>query len=266
MRRFAVVSCLLLAASLVAPLGGHVAHAAGGTPIESIPVVRRSGVTSLSPSHADNFQGVTLDHGFHFISPSSIVLNLNGAYTELDATAYGVDQEGYNLIFQNVSDPTTGVQQLLNVRVAANAQSPIEINVRGVTRLSISEPDGVQFATIDLVGSLQDALPRYVAPTYPLPNTVIPTNTSVVFLWHGFPGASAYLLHVWLVKQSGTTAIGPTTHVFLSQLIFGHTSYTWDDRGFLPGTYQYDLLPLDRYGNALAGRSPSIQFTVSQSS
>jgi len=69
-----------------------------------------------------------------------------------------------------------------------------------------------------------------------------------------------------MVKQSGHTAITPTTPVSLSHLVFAHTSYTWNDHGFLPGTYQYDLMPVDQYGNALAGATPPIRFTIASSS
>lgn len=271
MRRFTVVSCLLLAVSLVAPFGGHVAHATGtlSTPIESIPVVRRSAVTTLSSSQTATFQGFTLDHGIHFVSDAGLlVLNLGGAYTRLEATIYNTGGCDGQLAFQDASDPAAGLRQLTSILIHPNNEHPINLNVRGVTRLSIVLINlGVCFNghNMDIVGDFIGSA-RYVTPTYPSPNTVIPTNTSVVFLWHGFPGASAYLLHIWLVKQSGTTAITSNTRVFLSRLIFGHTSYTWDDRGFLPGIYQYDLLPLDHYGNALAGRNPAIQFTVSQGS
>ena len=267
MRRSSVCRCLLLSVSLVSPFGGRVAHATG-VPIEAIPVISRNAVTTLSPSHADTYQGFSLDHGYHFsYVGAGIVLNLGGsAYTELDATVYALDPTvGSSILnFQDVSNPTNGLRQIASVSIDAGGQRQIKVNVRGVSRLSNVLSEGAQDDT-DLVGVLIGS-PRYVAASYPSPNTVVPTNTSVVFLWHGFPQTTAYLLHIWLVKQSGTTAIGPTTRVFLSQLIFGHTSYTWDDKGFLPGAYQYDLLPLDRYGNALAGRSPAIQFTVAQGS
>jgi hypothetical protein len=129
----------------------------------------------------------------------------------------------------------------------------------------VRDQDGGE-AVMDIVGAVVGSSSGQVIPSYPATNAIIPANTSVVFLWHGFPGAAAYLLHVWMVKQSGKTTLTVTSRVSLSTLVVGHTSYTWDDKGFLPGTYQYDLMPLDRYGNALAGKSGPIQFTVVSSS
>lgn len=276
MRRFAVVSCLLLAVSLTAPFDARVADATKATPIERIPILQSNNVSRLSSSSPGQFKGVPLTHGLQFKQDGSTVqLNLNGAYTEFVGTAYGdsvADRGGITLVFQDVSNPSAGVKELFTLKgFSGDEQHPFKVNVRGVKTLLIIQHEEWCCITpvADLVGSfmgIPPAPPRSVLVLYPTSGAVTPAQASTVFLWHGFPGAAAYLLHIWLVKQSGTTVIGPATRVFLSQLVFGHTSYTWNDRGFLPGTYQYDLLPLDRYGNALAGRSPSIQFTLSQGS
>jgi hypothetical protein len=53
------------------------------------------------------------------------------------------------------------------------------------------------------------------------------------------PRAVNYAFHVWMVSQSGSATITKYTPVTFSTLVYHMTSYTWDDHGFLPGTYQY---------------------------
>jgi hypothetical protein len=65
-----------------------------------------------------------------------------------------------------------------------------------------------------------------------------------------------------MVSQSGSATITKYTPVTFSTLVYHMTSYTWDDHGFLPGTYQYTLLPLDARGKALAGWSTSVQIAL----
>jgi hypothetical protein len=101
-----------------------------------------------------------------------------------------------------------------------------------------------------------------VVPLSPLGDAHITPNTAVRFAWKPFAGAQGYLLHIWIVRQTGSVALTATTAATLSTLVFGQASYSWNDRGFLAGTYAYALLPLDANGNALATWSPASQFTL----
>jgi len=84
----------------------------------------------------------------------------------------------------------------------------------------------------------------------------------VLFGWQSFPGAANYAFHIWMVSQSGSATISGSTPLTFAATVHSKTSYTWDDHGFLPGTYQYALLPLDAKGKALAGWSAPVQITV----
>jgi hypothetical protein len=104
--------------------------------------------------------------------------------------------------------------------------------------------------------------PRAVVPVYPTGAIAIPPGIPVRFAWRPFPGAANYLLHIWLVHQAGRTPITARTRIDLAALVLGRTGYVWREGGFLPGTYEYALLPLDRLGNALAGWSAPIALTI----
>lgn len=99
-------------------------------------------------------------------------------------------------------------------------------------------------------------------PRFPTPNAGVSADSKVLFGWQLFPRATNYAIHIWLVGLSGSTALKPTTPVFFAASIYHNTSYTWNDHGFLPGTYQYALLPLDDQGHNLAGWSAPTQFTI----
>jgi hypothetical protein len=135
----------------------------------------------------------------------------------------------------------------------------------GLLELAIND----DFASLsDNAGTLIVAItdlsspPPAVAPIYPTGAIAIPPGIPVRFAWRRFPGAANYLLHIWLVHQAGRTPITARTRVDLATLVLGKTGYVWHQGGFLPGTYQYSLLPLDRLGNALAGWSAPISLTI----
>jgi hypothetical protein len=65
-----------------------------------------------------------------------------------------------------------------------------------------------------------------------------------------------------IVQADSNTASTPFS---FSASIFHKTSYTWNDHGFLPGTYYYSLLPLDDQGHNMAGWSAPTQFTIASS-
>jgi hypothetical protein len=101
-----------------------------------------------------------------------------------------------------------------------------------------------------------------VVPLYPRDNAGLPPNTPARFAWKPVVGAAGYLLHIWMVQQSGSTAVSATTPLSLSTFVFGKAGYTWKTAGYLPGTYDYALLPMDRKGNALAPWSKAVQITI----
>ena len=76
------------------------------------------------------------------------------------------------------------------------------------------------------------------------------------------PGAAASLLHSCRVRQAGTAPITAHTRIDLTALVLNKTTYVWHDHAFLPGTYQYAPLPLDRLGKALAPWSAPIALTI----
>jgi hypothetical protein len=106
---------------------------------------------------------------------------------------------------------------------------------------------------------------QQVVPLSPLGNAHLSPNSVVRFAWNPFAGAQGYLLHIWIVKHNGAVAMTATTRLTLSTLVFGQTSYSWNDGGFLAGAYAYSLLPLDANGNPLAKWSPAIQFNIDAS-
>ena len=101
-----------------------------------------------------------------------------------------------------------------------------------------------------------------MAPIYPTGNAGLPPDTPLRFAWKPFTGATNYLMHIWLVKQTGSVVITPTTPITLSTIVFGHTTFIWKNHGFLPGAYEYSLLPEDSYGNVLAPWSPAVQINL----
>jgi hypothetical protein len=139
------------------------------------------------------------------------------------------------------------------------------------TRIRVS---GIQFLTVgaqetcvgpvDVQGTLTIGPPAMtqVVPRFPTGNAGVPAESKVLFAWKPFPRATNYAIHIWLVGLSGSAVLTPTTPFSFSGSVYHKTSYTWNDRGFPPGTYQYSLLPLDDSGHNLAGWSTPVQFTI----
>jgi len=109
------------------------------------------------------------------------------------------------------------------------------------------------------IGSLP---PTQVVPRYPTTGSAVAPESSVPFAWQAFPGATNYLFHIWLVNQSSSIALSKYSQVTFSTLVYHKTSYTWNNHGFLPGVYQYQVLPLDTTGKALASFRTPVQITV----
>lgn len=90
----------------------------------------------------------------------------------------------------------------------------------------------------------------------------MPTNRAVLFQWHPFQGAAAYQLHAWLVRPLGNSTISRGTLTTFATTVYGKTTYAWNDRGFLPGLYRYELLPANGSGYTLADWSPPTDFKI----
>ena len=88
-----------------------------------------------------------------------------------------------------------------------------------------------------------------VTPIYPTGGAGIPPGESVAFAWKPLVRANAYLLHIWIVNPAGTQSIKATSLVTLSTLVYNKTTYRWNTKGYLPGTYDYSLLALDSTGH-----------------
>lgn len=101
-----------------------------------------------------------------------------------------------------------------------------------------------------------------IVALYPTGNAGVPPDTKVRFAWKAFPHAMHYAFHIWMVKQAGSVTIKSTTPVVFSTLVFDKTAYLWNNQGFLPGVYQYSLLPLNANGDALAPWCSPIQINI----
>jgi hypothetical protein len=247
-------------------------RAGGGTALDSLPLSDVVGVARLSPDKPGTFQGSKIDQGLQFMThdtgiDSTVKVHLGGGYAMLNGTIY-VEPSPYPVLLtvQDVSNPATGVKQLFQSSVEPSAQASFALDVHGVQDISlIVHKNGGNCCdneTADVVASLTGTPPSYVKALYPTTNVVIPPATSVTFLWNGYPGSTAYMISIWLVRQSGSRVITPQTRIATTKIIFGATSYIWNDSGFFPGKYRYDIMPIDRYGNAVAGRSRVIQFSI----
>jgi hypothetical protein len=151
--------------------------------------------------------------------------------------------------------------------ITAQAHNPMVVTFNATGRYVMIQLQGrnwLQLAEVVVHGSwyVPPHQTGVVTPLYPTGKAGLPRNKPVQFAWKPFKGAANYLLHLWLVKQVGSTVIGPTTPVTLSVLVHGKTAYMWNVRGVLPGTYSYSLLPEDAYGNALTPWSPAVQNTI----
>jgi hypothetical protein len=192
---------------------------------------------------------------------------LGGRFDMLSGVVYANDAlKTEGLFFISSVDAHGAKASLFNVALGPGKQAAFKISIHGVTSLVLGT-GGAGF--FDIVAGLTPAgqAPAVspgpqVVVRYPTGGAGVAAGSKVPFAWEAFPDAVSYVLQIWLVKQAGTTAITARTPVVLSTLVFQKTTYVWDDRGFLPGDYQYDLIPLDAEGNALAPRSSPQQITV----
>jgi hypothetical protein len=246
-------------------------HAGQGIALESLPYTHPAAVTVLTPSKPGAYQGFTIDQGLQFTSQnanapdSALEFHLGGRYASLTGTVYKDSASAHAALItiQDISNPVSGVKQLF--QSAVSDQTTFTVDLHGVQDISI----GTQYsgccggsAIVDMISRLMGTGPTGVTVLSPAANAIIPRGTPVSFLWKSYPGTTIYVLSISLIKQSTTRALTPASKISFTNLVFGATSYDWNSTGFLPGLYQYDIQPIDKYGNARGGASPAMQFTI----
>jgi len=251
----------------------HPGYAGPATTLEALPLTHAVGVSVLSPASPGHFTGFDIDHGLQLTAQnatpgSALEVHLGGLYTSVVGTIYGDTASACNAVvtLQDVTNPASGVKQLFQATVNPSAQATFNIDLHGVQDITIDNQrqyncGGSNPEMVDIVSSLT---PTPVTGVSPAANAVIPRATPITFRWKRSAGASIYMLSISLVKQSTNKALTPASKVTVTKLVFSGTTSTWNPAGFLPGIYQYTILPLDRYGAALASGSLAVQFTLAQ--
>lgn len=246
---------------------------AQGVPLESLPATN-TGVDVLSVTTPGHYRGTALTHGvqlwFHNGDQQQAEFRLQNKYETLTGTVYGDDKNihGSGTFTIYNSGDANHKKALFTTPITGNTQVPFHISVRGVSFLYLEYAfsccnDGA----IDVVAAVSNGTssPKpstQVIPRYPTNGAGVAANSKVLFGWQPFPHATSYAFHIWLVGLSGSASLTSSTPFSFSASIYHKTSYTWDDHGFLPGTYQYSLLPLDDQGHNLAGWSTPTQITI----
>ena len=268
-RSAVVVVCLLM---VLANLGVSSGVAATGTPqttpLESLTFVTSTGVTTATPAHPGRYLGHPILRGLE-IGPaqySSVTFSLGGQYEVLAGIVYVDDAEKSMGSFSISGIDAHGSKSFLySVSLGPKKQATFRVSTHGLTSVTVSSGGGL----FDVVADLTAGSKVPVAPTgpqvivrYPVGGAGVAAGTKVPFAWQPFAHAASYVLQLWLVQQMGTTPISANTPLTLSTLVYHKISYVWDTTGFLPGVYQYDLIPLDADGNALAPRSNPQQITL----
>jgi hypothetical protein len=90
-----------------------------------------------------------------------------------------------------------------------------------------------------------------VALSFPANNAIV-TGTSLPLAWSPFPHASAYLVHVWLVKADPGQAVTASTVANTALTVIG-TRASVSTANMLKGVYGWDVAALDAKGALIAG-------------
>lgn len=237
--------------------------------LESLPFVSSSGVVTNSPTQPGHYLGRPVTRGLQ-IGPSRysvVVLSLGGGYDSLSGVVYAEDGKTSGGTFSmKGSSASSGSSSLFSASLTPGKQEPFTLSIKGMTSLTLSMGETGWFDVVaDLtVGATVAQAPAgpQVIVRYPTGGAGVAAESKVLFAWQPFSHALNYVLQIWLLRQTGSTVINNTTTVTMTTLIYHATTYTWDNHGFLPGVYQYDLIPLDANGNALAARSNPQQITL----
>lgn len=257
-------------------------------PLESLPqaTIGDGGFKVIPPGNSANFQGQPIRHGLQASSVSVsgpyAFFRLDGHYSKLSGTIYEDDSNGgsagtgFFIYNDDGHSPqcegygggncaTSGTALFKYTLTSPISSTTFSVNVSGVHLLGIGFDSNDKL--YDIVAALTPAAPRpipahaYVQAISPLTGAVA-TNGRVFFRWHPFRNSSGYLLRVWLARPIGDGRIPRGTPLTFSATIYGASSYSWQDRGFIPGVYDYDLLPLTASGSHLVDWSPANEFRI----
>jgi hypothetical protein len=195
-----------------------------------------------------------------------VTFALGGQYHILAGVVYADDAQKSEDAFSISGSGAHGSKSLFSISLGSKKQAAFRVSTQGLTSVTLGT--GVM-GRLDVVADLTAGTKAAEAPTgpqvtvrYPVGGAGVAAGTKVPFAWEPFARASSYVLQLWLIQQTGTTPINASTPVTLSTLLYHKTTYIWDTTDFLPGVYQYDLIPLDAHGNALAPRSNQQQITL----
>lgn len=285
--KIAAIACLVAVVSLAAPLTHHVAHAqhqaVTPVPLESLTPIDPAGIVVIPPGNSAHFQGQPITHGLQ--GDGHIAYDLSRRYTTFSGTVYiddGSTCGGFSgndchfSVFdesQAYHSPSGDYQwttdhPLFDYSFSSSITTiTFSINVQGVSLIEIDLTGG---ATTDLVATLTPVshnpqpkpLQTHVQAISPNVSRAVPSNRAILFQWQSFRGATAYQLHAWLVHPLGNSSIQQGTPTTFAVTVYGKATYVWQDRSFLPGLYQYELLPVNRNGYALADWSRPTEFKI----
>jgi hypothetical protein len=260
--------CLMLAMANSAISAGAATQTRTTTTLESLTFASSVGAVTDSPAHPGRYLGRPILRGLQLglTQYSAVSFALDGQYDVLAGTVYADDAQKSDGSFTISGSDGHISKSLFSISLGAKKQAAFRLSTRGLTSITLGMG---AIGRLDVVANLTTSTKAPVAPTgpqvvvrYPVGGAGVAAGTKVPFAWEPFAHASSYVLQLWLVQQTGTTPLSASTPVTLSSLVFHKTSYTWDTTGFLPGVYQYDLIPLDASGNALASRSNQQQITL----
>jgi len=277
MKRIVVI---LLAGIITVPIAtfgrsSHIARADvpryTSVPLDSLPLVQSDSnhANIISTGSLGHYRDMTIRNGVQLLGcqGAAAEFNLHGKYDELSGAFYNegpASDDTPGVTIEDASNPNQK-QTLYSTGLTPAGQAHFRIRVQGVAYVVLTKDYKCNDnSNVDSVATLSSGSlpPTQVVPCFPTGNAGEPANSRVRFGWQPFPGAANYAFHIWMISQSGTVAITPSTPVTLSTLVYHKTTYMWDDHGFLPGTYQYALLPLDATGKALAGWGTPVQITI----
>lgn len=247
---------------------------ATSVPLESLPIAGNSeGVSVISPGNAGHYRGDAITHGLqlNIAGYTHAEFHLHQQYEELTGTVYADDGDGGSTPSFDIYDSSDPAhkQVLYTVTLGAEHKASFKVPVHGVDFIMLAMDNPGE---LDVVATLSSGIssngtsptpkPAQIRIRYPTANADVPANSKVIFAWQPFAGAANYAFLICVVGLSGAATIIPSTPLTFATTIHHKASFTWDDHGFLPGTYYYSVLPLDNSGHNLAGWSSPVQITV----
>jgi hypothetical protein len=239
------------------------------TPLERTLVQQDSNHVNVLGQNGNegHYRGQTMDSGVQFAGCGVAEFHPRDQYDRLDIVLSNEDRNQDSYVTINDKSDPANPRLLFQRDLVPLAQVRTGVGMRGIQFLTVEVTPGPAWMgcpSIDVQGTLTKgpAPMTQIVPRFPTGNAGVSAGSKVLFAWQPFPRATNYAIHIWLVGLSGSAVLTPTTPFSFSGSVYHKTSYTWNDRGFPPGTYQYSLLPLDDGGHNLAGWSTPVQFTI----